>query len=256
MPKLTSEKVEPNLVMMTQPKNRPEQKRIGDMTKGMPQSSESSAEEFRELCLLYASIVKAGGVQIDAYDPQTLPDFLAKPIALQRKAIRAITQDILILESMQGARQSLRDSRTHLWRFIAKMGWTPQSDIFDKIEDEDTVEVYVLEPSGQCQIFRNLRFLECVSFTIEQLYGIDWKFATKHEPAYAQEIIGAVGKCLSSPQAQTWSFSRFPHHIQELDSPKRLHLSICLKYLSPLTSAQKIEAFICTNRTTVLSSGA
>jgi hypothetical protein len=213
----------------------------------------SRPEEFRELCLLYTDYLQAEGAHVTAYDEKSGSRFALHSAEVQQKSIDCIRVDLAIFESMQKEGYSLRDSKTHLWRFLGHMKWAPQSDIFDKIECGDIVEVYFLDSAGQLQLFRNLRFLECVSYTIEDLYGLNWKIATAHDTRYEQAIFTAIHAILSQPEPKTYAFDPEPHLLQEMNSPKNFRLSTQLKYLSPICQNKQVVAMLCTNHTDVLS---
>jgi len=211
-----------------------------------------SLSQFRLQCLSYAEHLKEAGVTILPYQDESLPLFSALPLEAQVKARAAIQADLSIFDSIKNEGSKLRDSSMHVWRFLRSSELTPESDIFDKITDDDVVEVYLADEHGQRQIFRNLKFLECVSLTVEQLYGMDWRVSTQREPQYEKAIFDAAMSIMTGEVPGTLPLQIAPHYVQELNSPGLFTLLITMKYLSPIRYHGRVVGALVINHSQVV----
>jgi hypothetical protein len=210
---------------------------------------------FRELCLLYCDFMKREGVLVRPFLDPTLPVFSKYEPALQDQITRGIVADLEIFESMQSEGHSLRDTPKLVWRYMNKLGLIPQSDIFDKITDDDIVEVYLVADGAQSQVFRNLKFLDCVSFTIDQIFGADWRVTTTRDEKVAGKImeiaIGIMTEQITSTLAVHSLIER--HIVQEVDSPELFTISIQMKYMSPVRQNGKVAGAFVINHSEVIA---
>jgi hypothetical protein len=65
----------------------------------------------------------------------------------------------------------MRSSRQLTWSALKILGLRPPLDFFDKIQNEDIVEIY---NTDQVQIFRTLRFFELCSYDVASILMIPW----------------------------------------------------------------------------------
>lgn len=212
-------------------------------------------EKFRQCCLRYAELVAAAQVNIIPFKDETLPIYASLAKDAKQRALAHILADIEIFESMLAEKQSLKDSSKHVWRFLRQMNLTPQSDIFDKMSDNDVVEIYIPDETGQRQAFRNLRFLECVSVTLEQLFSLDWRVLCNREEKYSQQILDSGMSILEGRVTTTIAIDHIePHRVWEVDSEALMNWIIRMKYFSPVRSQGKIVGVLSINDTTILGS--
>ncbi|MGZ3688687.1 MAG: hypothetical protein ACXVBW_10320, partial [Bdellovibrionota bacterium] len=191
---------------------------------------------FRELCDLYSDFVRAENIRVRPYESEELPEFSSLSLDRQDNAIASITADLEDFESMRAEGHRLRDSSKLLWRALNRMGLVPQSDVFDKIGEEDIVEVYLIDQRGQNQVFRSLIYLQYCSYTVEQMVALDWRFSAKREEKYTNQITAAVIDIMSGKIQQTFDPGIDAHHVQEVDSPGLNEVMVKIKYLSPVRS--------------------
>lgn len=87
----------------------------------------------------------------------------------QAAAVEYLERHLAIFDQLQnetGGTYVLKDSPRLIWRALGSLGFTPPSDIFDKMRDGDVVEVY---SSSFYQLFRNLNLFGIVSVSLEEL---------------------------------------------------------------------------------------
>jgi hypothetical protein len=134
-----------------------------------------------------------------------------------------------------------------LWRSLRRGGWTPNSDVFDAIEKDDTVEVYSLQMK---QIFRNLEFFKYISYTLEEVHGGTWYELVSRDDEAQKILFESAMKIVTGEVKTTVDVSHVPNHmIQELRSPEKRKMMIQMKVLSPVMRDGETIAIIAVNRT-------
>jgi hypothetical protein len=140
-----------------------------------------------------------------------------------------------------------------LWRFFGKMRMTPESDVMDRIEDEDIIEVYDMHGD---QIFRNLHYFSVVSLSVEDLVCMNWKRDFKRSAKVTLELVELLFRFATGRFSKTFDCAKIPVHIVEEQLAKRHRIELTLKLISPLKIQGKCEAVLVTSRARILSVGA
>jgi hypothetical protein len=198
--------------------------------------------------------MKKEGVSVRPFLDPSLPIFSNYETKLQDQIIHGIVADLEIFESMRNEGHSLKDTPKLVWRYMHKLGLVPQSDIFDKITDNDIVEVYLVSDGAQRQVFRNLKFLECVSFTIDQIFGSDWRVTTTRDEKAAGKIFEIAIAIMTEKITNTLAVDSLieRHIVQEVDSPELFTISIQMKYMSPVKQNGKVAGAFVINHSEVI----
>ncbi len=138
--------------------------------------------------------------------------------------------------------QPLRDSKKFTWRALVKLGLSPQSDFLDRIESGDIVELYNDE---QIQVFRNLEFFDICSYTIEELFCIEWWRLFRRDEDILKSIVLLVGE-LFQKKYPTGVSGPLPRHlVVECISRDKFKMDFYMKYIGPLYKNKKVSALIC-----------
>ncbi len=131
----------------------------------------------------------------------------------------------------------LRDSLQLAWRAFGKLKLLPPSDIFDKIDlDCDVIEIY--SPEG-IQIFRNLRFFDICSYTLDEIFAYDWPELYSRELAITQGILSLVEKMFEGKIQVTTPANIEIHTVKEIFSEERNEYIIEQKLFSPVLRVNK-----------------
>ncbi len=125
-----------------------------------------SVQLFRALSAEFAQHASRDGVSITPYRDESLPHYSKLDPELQQAAINYLHNNISVFREFKSQSKSLLDSPQFIWRAINSLGYVPSSDIFDKIEKSDIVEVYTAEAN---QSFRSINFFTHSSLTLEEL---------------------------------------------------------------------------------------
>jgi hypothetical protein len=199
---------------------------------------------FRELASLYAEYCEQEGLRVVPFHSAELPVFSALSAARQNEAIHCLTQYVEVFAELRAEKTSLRNSTMLLWRCLRRLGLTPQSDIFDKIGDENVVEIYSLD---QRQIFHNLKFWEFISFTIEEVFGSEWWKLTRRDPKISEQLYEFAGKMATGQITVTTAPGIEEHLIEEIRGANPGRMMVNILYMSPLSANGQLAAIMAVN---------
>jgi hypothetical protein len=155
-----------------------------------------------------------------------------------------------ILSEQRASGGALSDHRALTWKFLKRMGLTPTSDIFDRLSDEDCLEIYNMEGD---QIFRNLNVFDVVSFSIEDLVSLNWKRIFKRNQKVKLRLLDLVWRFATGHFPATYDCSRIPIHVVEEQAGRHGKIELNMKWISPLRQAGKCTGLIVISRARRLS---
>jgi hypothetical protein len=207
-------------------------------------------KEFRLKAELFSKILGEEGISVRPFDSPELLHFSILSSEQQLCVLRTINHSLGVFAEMKEAGESLRDSPRLLWRSLRHLGWRPRSDVFDKIEDEDVIEVYSAEKTG---LFRNLVFYENVSYSIEDLFSRSVFELTWREPRFVELSMGVFERVFSGEVRETIAAGIEKHLLRETSSPEKLELMIDLKWISPLHIEGELGGILAVSRFEMLS---
>lgn len=184
------------------------------------------------------------GIKIIPYRDPALMHFIKLK---EKKKLQVLKAVYFQLEFFKAASsEGLHPNSPQLiWRIFSKMGIIPQSDIFDKMSEEDTIEVY--HTGDSTSSFKNLKFFEFVSLSIEELYTLPWMDQWEVSSKIFLMFLETQTKINLAQYKRT--FSPIFHHYQlrEKLGEKRT-FNIHLKWMSPIIFNGERKAIVVINR--------
>ena len=132
-----------------------------------------------------------------------------------------------------------------MWRAIRKLGWTPQSDVFDRIGDKDVVNIYTPQ---NIQIFQNLNFFDWVTLTLEDLYGTPWHGYSRREAKCAELAYQNALEVFTGVRTATYSPDIPEHYVEEVGTEGETKFYIKIHTASPLRQNGQIVGLLAINR--------
>ncbi len=159
-------------------------------------------------------------------------------------AINQLTNQMAVFDEVLAHSEKLTDSPKLLWRYLNKIGYRPCADIFDKIEDNDVVEVY---GSDQIHIFQNFNFFDWISIPLEQILSLTWYENTKRDAEIQKALFREAYRVISGEVKTTFSPNVPWHWIEEIDTVGLHRFEIQIKWVSPIFSNHQTIGFICVN---------
>lgn len=189
------------------------------------------------------------GVRMRPYTSVDVPHFSKVPSPYKPLILSALRENVLLFDEMAAAGEPLNDSPRLLWRSLRRLNWIPRSDIFDKIEKGDVVELY---DGAKNQIFRNLAFFNYISLTLEEIvsfplgvmFNFDQSVLDYHENTakrIAQQAIRATETLELAP------------YIVEEKGGEFYRVKIHPKWISPVSHDDQCVGVIVVHRSELLN---
>lgn len=138
--------------------------------------------------------------------------------------------------------QALRDSQKFTWRALVKLGWVPSANLMDTIGSGDIVEIYSDE---QVQLFRNLEFFDFCSYTLEELFCVEWYRLFARDESVSRDILKMLEEIYSKKHPEGLTMPLPYHIVVESLSRDRFSMDFCMKFIAPLYKNKQIVGVVC-----------
>ena len=174
------------------------------------------ADTFRELALELSHIGASIDVPIRAFKTEAMPYFMAMDLNGQQDAVMKLAQYVSICQDVLASGGDLRSTRTFVWRAFRAFGMKPNASFFESMSEDHVVEIYDL---NNVQIFRNFRFFEFCSYTLEDVFTRPWTdLFIRKQPAQTTNIVGFIEKLVASGSHETVTPHAGVQHTREANS--------------------------------------
>ncbi|HRK08323.1 MAG TPA: hypothetical protein PLZ57_11185 [Pseudobdellovibrionaceae bacterium] len=130
---------------------------------------------------------------------------------------------------------SLKREGSLLWRTLAAFDMRPPSNLFELLGEHEVVEIY---DTQMRQIFRNLRFFEVSSYSIEELLHIPLPQLFERSEASTQVLMSEIGAIFSGAQATGKMSAAGKSRAREAQSRRHLQGEIEQRVMSPIFDRQ------------------
>ncbi|MFV3407586.1 hypothetical protein ACNH6C_03200 [Bdellovibrio bacteriovorus] len=210
---------------------------------GAQKQTPDRVERFRLLCERLALVLEKEGLSVKPYHDPALPHFCRLANDQKDLALQTLKDYVEICQEVQAESYSLKDSPRFCWKALRRWGLVPSSDFFDKLEMANIVEIYT---SDNLQIFRNLRFFEVSTYTLEELYTLEWWKLYGREEAVTRDLFAAALDLLSGKVPGTMRFQVGKHQLWELCSEGLRRFEVEPRYASSLRRSGEIKGFLFT----------
>lgn len=185
-------------------------------------------EQFLSLTRQVEMLGKQLNVNIQQGHPSRAPLFEQLSVIEQKLIIQRLSNLIAIYSQSLTETGGELNSRHLVWSAFKHFGIYPPGDFFDKISDDNIIEVYDL---NHFQVFANLAFYDCCSYTLEEVSCLKWTQLWEREtPEHTGLLMSYVDKFCSAEEHQTFKVD-FPEcYCHETRSPFRYRLRYDLKF--------------------------
>ncbi|HWU44755.1 MAG TPA: hypothetical protein VN132_14990, partial [Bdellovibrio sp.] len=141
-------------------------------------------QRFKKLTKIISMLLTVEGKYQKPYI-EGLPYFSKLPTELKQKVVDHLQfyHDLCVEQVSEG--YSIKDSPSFVWRALNKLGLVPRSDLFSHLTNEHIVEIYSAE---NVQLFRNFKFFEFCSYSLEELLTIEWWGLFERDAQITQKI--------------------------------------------------------------------
>jgi hypothetical protein len=183
---------------------------------------------------------------------QTIP--LGRPESVQRYLGLPLDRRIVIserfhtyrsvCESVAQSGQSLRDSSIILWKMLSRLKFRPGTDLFDKLDQDDVIEIY---DSSSVQIFRNLRFFEICSYSLLEVFTFELWELYRRDMAITNALVQTVTGVFSNKTRTSVPAGVPDHTVEEIFSEAKRKYFIRQKFIAPLFDSNNQPIAVCGN---------
>lgn len=211
-------------------------------------NAESLNQEFMSLTEDLSRWLAVEGIKCSPYAPG-LPFFSQLPIPKRQEIVRAVRFYHELCQDQFKDGYKITDSLTFTWRALNKLGLVPRSDLFSRVTDEDILEVY---SSDGRQLYRNFRFFDFCSYTMEELYSLEWWSLYKRDESITEKLYAIVAKIFTGEIAETVVPDCPSHVVSETSSAGKIHMIYEPRMLSPLYHNHVATAVIAVVRAQII----
>lgn len=143
-----------------------------------------------------------------------------------------------VCEQVVASGGSVLDSRVMIWHVLKLMDFIFPSDLFDHITSDHIVEIYDF---NNIQIFRNLRFFDATSYSLEELLCRPWvDIFSRKDNSQISKITDVLTKMRSKEITGLISLKDIGvNRIIETDSPFLLQNDALIHFAAPITNKSK-----------------
>lgn len=174
-----------------------------------------------------------------------LPHFSKLTVEQKSKVVEHLQffHDLCIEHVSEG--YSIKDSPSFVWRAFRRLGLTPRSDLFSQLTDEHIVEIYSNE---NVQLFRNFKFFEFCSYSLEELLTIEWWGLFDRDSNFTTKMFDYATKIFTGELTENAVPALERHFVRELASQDKLAMEYNLDLVGPLYRNKRPEALIILER--------
>lgn len=204
--------------------------------------ADSINSSFRASSGRFVAASALAGVDIVAYETPDLPLFSKLPPDAKQAIVAQLEAQTELILSAEPSREDYSYNRRMAWSQIRQLGLVLCSDVFEKLEDDDIIEIW--DASGK-QLFRSFHGLKFFSYTLEELYSYPFFELFERESPDLEVAYGTVfSKLISGETRTTVAVDIPPHVVREKRSRRKRTALMTPKYVSPLKNKQgQVVAF-------------
>ncbi|AFX99886.1 hypothetical protein [Bdellovibrio bacteriovorus] len=210
---------------------------------GAQKQTPDRVEKFRLLCERLALVLQKEGLSVKPYRDPALPFFNQLNENQKDIALQTLKDYLEICQEAHAESFSLKDSPRFCWKALRRWGLIPASDFFDKLQEADSVEVYTEEG---LQVFRNLRFFEVCTYTLEELYSLEWWKLYGREESVTRDLFSISLDLINGRIAGTLNFDTGKHDLWELSSEGMRRFVVEPRHACSLRRNGEIRGFLFT----------
>ncbi|KYG67729.1 hypothetical protein AZI87_00125 [Bdellovibrio bacteriovorus] len=189
----------------------------------------------QKICMMFAT----EGVYRKPY-VEGLPHFQACSYEKMQEIVTSITFFKELCEEQIAEGYKLKDNSSFVWRAFRKLDFIPRADVFNHMTDENLVEIYSVDNK---QLYRNFKFFECCSYTLEELYSVEWWNLYERNAAMTMKIFDLGVKVATGEIPDSHVPDIEPHLLKEVKEDGQSFMQQ-VKLISPLKRNKRVEGLL------------
>lgn len=204
--------------------------------------------EFKKVAMEFCETLKVVGINTLPFRNSSQLHFSKRSKKDQKKIIAYLDISLSVLSECILSGEDAFDNRVLLWRVFKRIGGSPQDDLFDKIGDEDLIEIYFPDHTP---LFRNLKFYREFSYTVDEALCQTWyQFCRRDLVVTLKTMRFALKFMKDSRKTIAWTIPA--HYVDERGTAMEYRILMLQKYLSGIHSGGEFKAMVCTSEANVV----
>jgi len=187
--------------------------------------------EFCEISDKISALAANFSLRVIGYHSPELPLYDQMSEQRQVTALAQLKVFLQTMESVTTAGESLDDAGRSLWHTLSTLRLIPPSDMFSHIRPDHVIEIYNLE---NIQIWRSLNFYKFCSYSLEEMYSMEWTNRYRRDPGKIEECIQKVTSFLQGETPDIYFTEIAEHTLDETSSSLKLILRAKHEWLGRL----------------------
>lgn len=213
------------------------------------EDSRCNEREFKRSALEFCETLKLVGIKTLPFHPGKTLHFSKRSKKDQKKILAYLDISTAIFNECIMSNEDIHDNRVLLWRVFKRIGAAPQDDLFDKIHDDDLVEIYFTDHTP---LFRNLKFYRDFSYTVDEALCQTWYQFCRRKLVVTLKTMRFALVFIKSGGRETKAWSIPAHYVDEKNTEKEYRVLFKQKYLSGIHSDGELKAIISTSEANVV----
>ena len=199
--------------------------------------------EFKKIASEFCQTLKVLGIDYVPFHNGQKLHFSKRSKKDQKKIIAYLDISLEVLKECIMSGENAFDNRVLLWRVFKRLGGTPQDDLFDKIDDDDLIEIYFTDHTP---LFRNLKFYREFSYTVDEALCQTWYQFCRRELIVTLKTMRFVLKFMKDGRSTIpWTIPA--HYVDERGTSMEYRVLMLQKVLSGIHHKGELKAFISTS---------
>jgi hypothetical protein len=181
------------------------------------------------------------GSRLIPFSAPSMPFFNKLNQADKLKVLSGLRTFNEICEQILSEGKSLANAKAMTWYALRKFNLHFPSDLFDFIKDENVVEIY---DRDNIQIFRNFRFFDVTSYSLEDLLCRPWvDLFARINMEHTMSIINTCNKFYTKELTSVTPLGYVgTHKIVETNSPFGFNVDATVDFVAPIYDKTKYPA--------------
>jgi hypothetical protein len=179
----------------------------------------------------FTILASQSGVSLNPFHPDEPSPLGRLPLHTQNQVIDNFSRYLKVATGVVAEQTPLYNTQAFLWRMIRELNLRPSSDLFEQIGPNDVVEIY---DHNFIQVFRNLRFMELCSYTLEDVFTHEFPELFARPNEITTVLVEHCQQVFEGRITTTQPTHVPDHELCEIWSSKRKQFSIRQGVISPL----------------------
>ena len=209
--------------------------------------------EFRAIAEKITAVATKYSLSIKPFHSPDLPLYSALPEQKRAEALQQIKIFLNIMEGAEASHRRLDDDERFTWFALSSLDLIPPPDLFAKIKPGTVIEIYDL---NSFQIWRNFGFFKYCSYTLEEIYCVEWFHRYKRSEESLQMCLKYLEGILSGQLPDIAPMEIPLYSMEETSSEGRLCIRMDHGIICRLKNRQgEAVAYLVTADGEILSKG-